>query len=406
MKVELTPEIVRIAQMRADRLGLNLSDELARIAFEEAVMSLDPELDFLVNPDEDTVPSLNAIDVMAVATGVNDVVVNDHRVDVRALNDLGQVIVPRAILNSPVLNNGTFVVKLTGCESAEICGYLSVGKLISSTNYTEDYAHAIVEAECPEPGKFDLVAQLGEIRRRIQIPLDKAVNVLPNVDELKLFLWSPNEVTKPRQKQILTAICAHVEIRRFLETFEVESSRGNVSTILRSASRWNKKTDDMAKDLDPRFKSLSQERIKKTLTEIGESLGGQTEAPAFKKEARKRLTIEELSVSLGKDKLARMKSVIDEVLNGASLVDAVKARVKNNFAVDVAVAIKQNREGVGAFVSASAEEIGRAFQQLAVQPAYATHSASTENGVDSINEALEILESCSVLEQIEESTSC
>ncbi|HMO22991.1 MAG TPA: hypothetical protein PKC98_18665, partial [Candidatus Melainabacteria bacterium] len=95
MKGELTPEIVRIAQKRADRFGLNLSDELARIAFEEAVMSLDPELDFLVNPDEDTVPSLNAIDVMAVATGVNDVVVNDHRVDVRAMNDLGQVIVPR-----------------------------------------------------------------------------------------------------------------------------------------------------------------------------------------------------------------------------------------------------------------------------------------------------------------------
>lgn len=263
MKVELTPEIVRIAQMRADKLGLNLSDELARIAFEEAVMSLDPELDFLVNPDEDTVPSLNAIDVMAVATGVNDVIVNEHRVDVRAINDLGQVIVPRAILNSPVLNNGTFVVQLNGTESAEIRGYLSVGKLISSTNYTEDYAYAIVEAECPAPGKFDLVAQLNEIRRRIQIPLDKAVNVLPNVDELKLFLWSPNEVTKPRQKQILTAICAHVEIRRFLEIFEVESSRGNVSNILRSASRWNKKTDDMARELDPRFKSLSQERIKK-----------------------------------------------------------------------------------------------------------------------------------------------
>ena len=116
--------------------------------------------------------------------------------------------------------------------------------------------------------------------------------------------------------------------------------------------------------------------------------------------------MEQLGRSLGQEKLARMKSIIDQVLDGKTVADAVKEKVKNSFAVDVAITIKKNREAAGSlmesFVTASAEEIGKAFQQLAVQPAYATHSSSTDNGVDSINEALEILESCKALEELQD----
>jgi hypothetical protein len=50
-------------------------------------------------------------------------------------------------------------------------------------------------------------------------------------------------------------------------------------------------------------------------------------------------------------------------------------------------------------MAATADEIGMAFQQMALQPAYATHSAG-DSGVDSINEALALLEATDMAETI------
>ncbi len=400
MQLDLSPEIVRIAQIRAEQLGLELADELARVAFEEMIFNLDPDLGYLVDQEE----SLNSADIMASALGCNDVVINEHRVDIRALNDQDELLVPRVLLNSPALNNGTFAVRLEDNKTARIVGYVSVGALISSTDYTEDRSATILKV-APD-NNFDLANILEQITRRVQIPLTNAVSVLPNGEELKSFFNNIEDITPQRRKQIITAICAHDEIRNFVKTFPVDLSRGTISKVLRSGSRWNKTTEELSVSLSTKYSKLTRDDIKNTLTELGETYGGQPEAPAFAKAARRKLTMEQLGRSLGQEKLARMKSIIDQVLDGKTVADAVKEKVKNSFAVDVAITIKKNREAAGSlmesFVTASAEEIGKAFQQLAVQPAYATHSSSTDNGVDSINEALEILESCKALEELQD----
>jgi len=86
-------------------------------------------------------------------------------------------------------------------------------------------------------------------------------------------------------------------------------------------------------------------------------------------------------------------------MSGVNAVDAVKALVKNAVAVDLALAIKNKRQATAGFMAATAEEIGMAFQQLALQPAYATHS-SGDSGVDSINEALALLQATDMADAI------
>jgi hypothetical protein len=58
---------------------------------------------------------------------------------------------------------------------------------------------------------------------------------------------------------------------------------------------------------------------------------------------------------------------------------------------------------VEGLVAASAEEIGAAFKQLALQPAYATHSADQEgSGVDAVNEALLLLEAGDLAQMVKD----
>src|SRR3990167_1187601 len=47
-QIELSPEVVRMAQMRASRQGLQFRQELARLVAEEAVIDLDCELGLLL----------------------------------------------------------------------------------------------------------------------------------------------------------------------------------------------------------------------------------------------------------------------------------------------------------------------------------------------------------------------
>ena len=397
MQVELTPEIVSIAQVRANQLGLKLSDELARIAFEEVLFNLDPELNLLVNQTE----SLNAIDCLANAIKVNDVVVNNARFDVRAIDEDGRVHVPKILVGSLATENGTFAVKLESDHKATVVGYLSAGNLISSTEYDENDKQVIVDVDTSKD--VDIEGIMKEAQGRIQLPLDKLVKEKPGAQEVLDFLASPHKIPYARQRDLIAVAALHKDVNGYLRRLPAQAdgyTPGVVSQMLRAGSTWNKRTEELSINLAPKFKSLSQKEIKNTLTDLGESYGGQPEAPRFKKAALRKLTQEHVARSLGAEKLAKAKAVIDQVFEGKSLVDAVKDRVKNSVAVDLAMAIKKNRKNVQGFVAASAEEIGMAFQQLAIQPAYATHS-SADGGVDSINEALELLETCEMLEELE-----
>jgi len=140
--------------------------------------------------------------------------------------------------------------------------------------------------------------------------------------------------------------------------------------------------------------------LKKHVTVTGEELGGQPEAPAFRKALLKRVSSDEISRRLGGNAAAKMKNLYDQIIAGKSATDAVKQVVKNNAAVDIAQAIKTQRGRVENFIAVSVEEIGQAFQSLALQPAYATHSKKDE-GLDAINEALLLLEAGDIAESVQ-----
>lgn len=397
MQVNLTPEIVRIAQARAESIGVDLATELARVALEEIIFQMDPEMNLIV----DQSMSLNSIDFLASGLKVNDTVINGQRFEVRALDHNGSVTVPRYLANSQVTINGCFVIELKNNESARLVGYLSAGNLISSINYSEDKTLIVESVETSKP--VDLTGIVNKACQRINIPLDKAVETRPQLDEIKQFVLNPLKVEYARQRDILTTLCLDTNCRESLMSLPAGPdgvSKGMVKKMLRSGSRWNRNTEDMAIDLVKKFDSLSQSEVKNTLVDLGETYGGQTLAPRFKKAAMKKLSIEHMSRSMEKEKFAKVKTIMDRVVDGVSLVDAIKEKVKNSVAVDLALAIKKNRKNVDSFVQASAEEIGMAFQQLAIQPAYATHSSS-DDGVESINEALELLETCQFLEEME-----
>ncbi|MBK9144522.1 MAG: hypothetical protein IPM23_18685 [Candidatus Melainabacteria bacterium] len=391
--VALSPEIIRLAQIRARENGLSLDNELARLVVEELVMSLDPELDLILEPDL----SLNALDSLAFAIGANDLVLNGKHIDIRAMDDTGRVSLDKALIGSPLLAVGTLVVKFdsTACLpfSARVVAHIPPGSWLSGEE-TGDRISVAVEAD----PNFDLEAVLKSIDARVQIPLDRAVSVLPDEAELATFVNDRKRIVASRQKQIITALCAKHEIRDLAREVPVDCSRKTLNDVLKDGATWNRRTEEMAVVLAPKFKSLTKEEVKKAIVVTGETYGGQPEAPEFRKAAIKTLTraqLERVSSS------ARVKAIAEQVLAGKSVMEAVKGLVKSSVAVDIASAIKTKRGKVENFVAATAEEIGFAIKQLSLQPAYATHSTKKEAGVESINEALELLSACQILEDLD-----
>lgn len=96
--------------------------------------------------------------------------------------------------------------------------------------------------------------------------------------------------------------------------------------------------------------------------------------------------------------LAKVADVVEQVFSGKSALDSVRHLMTNTVAVDLAATIKHQRQRAQDFTAATAEEIGMAFKQLSLQPSYATHSTG-DSGVESINEALQLLEAAELAEQ-------
>ncbi|MBZ0185495.1 MAG: hypothetical protein K8F91_04520, partial [Candidatus Obscuribacterales bacterium] len=393
-RATLSPEIVRMAQVRARENGLNLHNELARLAVENMVMNLDPELGLLLHEDE----SLSAIDTLAAAISANDIVINGHRIDVRAIDSEGNVSLPKCLVGSPLLSAGSLVVKIDGVDSFAVVAHISPGSWL---NKEAEADSDIVVLTVEENADFDLESTLKNIDKKIQIPLDKAVNILPDEKELKKFVNNRSQIVVSRQKQIITALCARQDIREIVATIKVDLSACDLTRVLQAGAAWNRRTEEMAVVLTPKFRSLTQEEVKKELVTLGETYGGQPEAPEFRKAAIKKLTRNQLDKLATGASSTKVKAITEQVMAGKSIVEAVKSLVKNSVAVDIANAIQSTRGEVEGFVAATAEEIGHAFKQLALQPAYATHSSSKDTGTESINEALELIAACQLLEQME-----
>jgi hypothetical protein len=135
---------------------------------------------------------------------------------------------------------------------------------------------------------------------------------------------------------------------------------------------------------------------------VGETLGAQPESSDFRKTLLSTLTREELAHSLGGQALKKAGDVAEAVLSGRAVTDAIKDFAKNPVAVELAVHIKRQRNRVGDFIDASAQELTSAFGQMALQPVYATHSQDPQAGVESVNEALKMLDAGELAEGLRE----
>ncbi len=392
-QIELSPEVVRMAQIRANRQGLQFRQELARLVAEEAVIDLDCELGLLVENEL----SMNQSDVLAASLGVSDIVVNGHRLDVRAIDEDGEVVITRALVGSPYLSMGSLLVKLEGVHGGTVVGHLSSGAWLKAEDGLRDADPIRVPVSLADFNFAEFMVEL----------TNKAVLNLPGASKLVNFKTDVNELINDkgrlivaRQKQIFSYLCSHwsEETMAAVEAIGYKLPSARVTKVLLAAGRWNAVVEKASDKLADRFTKLSKDEIRHQVMAVGERFGGEIKGPAFRSELLQQLAASELARS-STVPVNVAQSVLAKVMAGVSAADAVKELVKNAVAVDLALSIKNKRQAAVGFMAATADEIGMAFQQLALQPAYATHSAA-DSGVDSINEALALLSATDMADTI------
>jgi len=396
-QINISPELVRLAQRRVRSTGLPIGDELARLLVEEAIVQLDPELGWLLEADQ----GYSESDALAQALGVNDVCVNGLHIDVRAVDADGRVALNRALVGTSYLNSGTLAVLMHGAHAGRIVGYLSSQDWQEAERRLSD-SNTVQASVQPDPG-FKL-AGLPTLIRGLSGSVSGAAvaGTEPELSELARFVANRAQVDLARQRQIVEALMANASLRERLSQVTALWSNGTLSRILSAGATWNSRVEQFVERVAPKFQRLSREEVKRLVLKIGETHGGQPLAPTFRKAALAALTKEEVLRRVKGVDLARVSQIVDRVLSGRPAVDAVKDFMKSKIAVDLAVTIKRGRKKVQGYLAATAEEIGMAFQQMALQPAYATHSKDPQAGVEAINEALAMLDAGELAEQVKD----
>ncbi len=384
-RIALSAEVVRMAQIRANRQGVQFRQELARLVAEEAIMALDYDLGLLIESN-----ALSQSDAMAAALGVNDLVVNGQRMDIRALDEDGEVSVARALVGSQYLSLGSLIVELDGVSGGSIVGHVSSGAWLKAEDGLRDAETIRMPVEIK--ADFDLSQTIVALAQKAPFKLPAVAKLANFENDVNDLFNNKGRLIASRQKQIFSYLCAHWsdEMLAQVEAIGCKLPAAKVTRVLFAAGRWHATSERLADKLALRFKKLSRDQILAQILTVGEKLGGEIKAPAFRHELLTGLAASELAMNDGIQAKAA-QAVMAKVMSGASAVEVVKSLVKNAVAVDLALAIKSKRQAAAGFMAATAEEIGMAFQQLALQPAYATHS-SGDSGVDSINEALALLQ--------------
>lgn len=387
----ISPEIARLAEKRTRAFGVTLADELARNVVQEAIVNLDPEAGFLLDGQ-----SYSEQDSLVAAFGINDVIVNGCRFDVRTVDAEGRVAISRALINTGYLQTGTLTVQMHGPLNGSVVGFISAKEWQAIDEHAGDQQTVYVRAKAAED--FDLEKLMSE-----QVKEDKPVQAnAPELFEIATLVANRAELAIERQRLVVDGTLARPEIWGQVDKVVSLWSKGSMKKILAGGSAWNKRVEKLADLLCPKFSKLSRQDITTLVAKLGESFGGQPEAPEFRKALMVTLTREELAHNLGGALLKKATSVAEEVLSGRSVTDAVKDFAKNKVAVDLATAIKSQREKVRGFAEATSQEIAAAFQTLSLQPVYATHSQDPQAGIESINEALKILEAAEIAENLKD----
>ncbi len=390
-RIEITPEMVKLAQQRTRVTGGDVRQEIARHVAQEAIYALDPEQGFLI--DEDAAFSRD--DRLVTAFDVNDVVVNGLRFDVRLVGDDGRVSVPRFLSNNAYMTHGTLAVAFTN-RTASVVAFINHADWELQDKHLRSEDKLVLRADTR--GDFNLTEI---INLAAAAPVsDQNHYAAPSHNDLSRFVGNRAEVPVDQQRKIVEGALGNPDCWNDVSGVIGSWSKPMIRKTLTHASVWNYKLEKMADTVQPGFPKLSREDIKLIMARTGESLGGQSESPQFRKELLARLTKEELSRNLQGEQLRKASAIVDQVISGRSVREAVSEFVKNSYVVDLAVTIKRQRQKVVNFMEATQEEMSMAFRQMAMQPVYATHS--TSEGVETLNEALKLLDACELAERVKE----
>lgn len=394
-QVSLTPELVRIAQRRS-QCGVHLEDEVARLMVEALIVEMDPELDILL----DEGAAMCQSDNLASALDVNDVVVNERRFDVRAIDLEDTVYLNRTLVGSQYLSYGTILVRLDNLASGTVVGFIGAGSWMrAEESQGKSAKEERVSLKPTFEDDFDFATTLQSYLAKPLIKLPSTSQLTDVVKDVTSLLNHSPELISARRKQIFSYLCAHWNEATIamVDSIKMNFNNSTIKPVLRGAAYWNNTVEMLTDKINGKFNKLSRDDIKAHVLTMGETYGSEYRAPAFRKNLLEALSKAQLAGSQVSEQ--KVNKLVEKIVSGTSPLEAVKQLVNNKTAVDLAYAIKRERQKVSGFVAATAEEIGMAFQKLALQPAYSTHS-SGDSGVESINEALALLEVSELAESV------
>lgn len=389
-RIELTPEMVKLAQQRSRITGGNVRQEVARQVVLEAVMAYDPELNLMI--DEEA--SYSHDDLLVAACDVNDVVVNNHRLDVRVLQEDGKISLARHLLNPAYMSLGSVAVRMNADRTAEIVGF------ILASDWTRQDEQVIegenISLRVSLRDNFDLTKILAG-----PATAGYTKSLPPSPEELRDFVADRASLPVSQQRFIVSGLLLHRQVWPELKPILAAWSKRTIRNTLTQASVWNSRLESIATQVTRRFPKLSAAEIRQIIAQVGAAYGGQPQSPQFKQEMLKRLTRAELAKNLSGDVLRRASHLVEQVLSGSiSSAEAIRQQISNSVAVDLAMKINKQRNRLVSFIDATAEEIAFAFQELALQPVYATHSK--EKGIEELNTALHLLEAGDLANRVKE----
>jgi hypothetical protein len=392
-EVEISPEVVRLAQFRTRTLGATLANELARNIVQEAIYNSDPEMGLMVEEDQ----AFSKEDSLVAAFGVNDLVVNGKRIDVRPVDEEGRVAISRALIGTSYLSAGTVAVEMNGHLNGKVIGFIPTSEWSSLEKNAGDQQTIYIKAKTSKD--FDLTKTLTALGDNIATD-SKLINKVPEPFQLASFVANRSEVPIAKQRQIVEGSLANPQFWPSVEKVVTTWSTGAVRRILDHSSSWNRRVERLTDALSKRFKKVGRDDIRKVVEKLGESMGGQPESSEFRKALMGTLTREELGRSLAGVALRKATEVADAVLSGRAVNEVIKDFARNPVAVEIASKINKQRNNLASFMDATTAELSVAYQQLSLQPVYATHSQDSLAGAEAINEALKMIEAGELAESL------
>ena len=387
--IDISPEIARLLQHTCERTRVPFQQQLARNVAEEAVMACPPEAALLL----DSEATLSEIAPLARALGFNDIVVNGHHIHVVVLGDDQKIRINPLLVDTGYLSAGVLVVSLNVPVSGKVIGHVTEGHVKEAGSLTLG-GEVVLPYHASE--QFDLASVLAAVAG--DPPSLPAANPTLKAQDFMTFLKDHASFPVETQKQIISAfLTPKVRDNVALVAATIEDSLPNV---LKEAAIWNARVEKLSTQLSAKFPTLKAEKVRRSVLKIAEKLGGQVDLPEFQKTLLHELTLEIVSSKLTSQARQQIKGIVDQIYMGSSAIAAVKKLVNNQLTVDIAQKIGEQRRGLIDFADATTEEFGMAFRTLAVQPAYATHSQQESIDLDTVTEALILLETAKLAEEL------